>query len=276
MAAVIPRSSNTANSSSSNSVVVTKPTGLAVGDFMIAPVSANISGASLTVATPTGWTSLGSSTNSDVYETCFWKTADSADVAASNFTFTCTGTGTATVMQAGVACWSSANSTTPIDQSITANNTASVAGITPTTAMGQFVMVLSGYNASGTTGSIAGYQITNNNPTWTEVFDAGISNGSKFFGVAVAYSNSTRLAATGTASATLTGYTDTKIILLNIVPTAMPSLSVTPIMPTPSMRYTASPFVATANMPTPTASTLSPMWAVGTKATTAWTNDTKH
>lgn len=227
---------------------------------MIAPVSVCVSGASLSVVTPTGWTSLGFFTNSDVYEVCFQKVADAADVAASTFTFTCTGTGTAQVMQAGIAAWSLENTSAPVDQSITTSNSTTTTGITPTIAMGQFIMVFSAYNASGTSGSIASYAIANNNPAWTEVFDTGTSNGSKFFGIAIAYANSTRLAATGTASATLTGYSDSKIYLLNLVPPATPSLVASPVLPSPSLRAVVSPFSALLTMSVPTVSAVAAKW----------------
>lgn len=68
-------------------VTVTKPTGLAVGDLMLAFMTLNLSG----LTPPSGWTQLdsdnaagGASFNSTVY----WKLAVTGDVSATNFTWT--------------------------------------------------------------------------------------------------------------------------------------------------------------------------------------------
>lgn len=67
-------------------VTVTKPTGLAVGDLMLAFMTLNLSG----LTPPSGWTQLdndnaagGASFNSTVY----WKLAVAGDVSATNFTW---------------------------------------------------------------------------------------------------------------------------------------------------------------------------------------------
>ena len=78
------------------STVISKPSGLAVGDFMVAYI-ANL-GTSLTTPStvPTGFTlirhqSFGSGTVCDI--STYYKVADSNDVAASNFTWGCSVTG---------------------------------------------------------------------------------------------------------------------------------------------------------------------------------------
>lgn len=64
---------------------ITKPTGLAVGDLLVAALSRGpIDGTSVTV--PSGWTSLVSGTNLGTHG-ILAKVADSSDVAASTFTF---------------------------------------------------------------------------------------------------------------------------------------------------------------------------------------------
>lgn len=75
---------------SATSHVVGKPTGLAVGDLMMATVM-HLSG-SATFTPPSGFTLIARTVSASILlpaalET-FWKIADSGDVAASNFTFT--------------------------------------------------------------------------------------------------------------------------------------------------------------------------------------------
>lgn len=72
------------------SVVITKPTGLAVGDLMIAFLGKGdaINPGTSDIQTASGWTARGNIKNGDGELNVQSKVADSADVAASNFTFT--------------------------------------------------------------------------------------------------------------------------------------------------------------------------------------------
>lgn len=67
------------------SLVVTKPSGLAVGDLMVAVASSTDS---RTVAPPGGWTTFEDTSNGTNRTSVHTKIADAGDAAASNFTFT--------------------------------------------------------------------------------------------------------------------------------------------------------------------------------------------
>ena len=77
------------------SIVVPKPSGLAVDDLIIVWAATDVNDVSTAefdaTSDPTGWTFVQTAgTNvTDVHLGLFWKIADSGDVAASNFTFTC-------------------------------------------------------------------------------------------------------------------------------------------------------------------------------------------
>ncbi len=75
---------------------MTKPAGLAVGDWLVAYVFTT-NGSSHSIPTPSGWTGQGQVNVPDALRryAVFTKVADSTDVAASNFTFT---SGTATTI----------------------------------------------------------------------------------------------------------------------------------------------------------------------------------
>lgn len=82
---------NNGNATGTSDIAIPKPSGLAVGDLMVAFVTFSRTAASTPVM-PAGWTSI-TNVNSDTASTfhhsrAAWKIADSSDVAASTFTFT--------------------------------------------------------------------------------------------------------------------------------------------------------------------------------------------
>lgn len=94
--AVTIESNQTASASSTTTLTITKPTGLAVDDLMVAVVYYHDDTTS-DWNTPSGWTLAGARSDGlsggDSHKfSVFYKKADSSDVAASNFTFTTTST----------------------------------------------------------------------------------------------------------------------------------------------------------------------------------------
>ena len=77
------------SSSEVNTIDVTKPTGLVVGELMVAHVTA-IDSSDPVVALPSGWTNISarSEDGNRVYTRTMLKVAEAGDVAASDFTFT--------------------------------------------------------------------------------------------------------------------------------------------------------------------------------------------
>lgn len=91
MARPVVQSSQTATTTSASSVTITKPTGLAVGDFMFAFIGFENGSTARTFTTPSGWTLLQTNPTDSEGVACFYKEATSGDVAASNFTFSLSG-----------------------------------------------------------------------------------------------------------------------------------------------------------------------------------------
>jgi len=90
--AIVVESVSTDNLAAGDTTVITKPTGLAVGDLMVAMLGGHSAGSGLSFATLSGWT-LGSNLQDLVgggftYSSIQYKVATSGDVAASDFTFT--------------------------------------------------------------------------------------------------------------------------------------------------------------------------------------------
>jgi hypothetical protein len=152
-------------------LVIAKPTGLAVGDTMLAGIywsddAAGTSG----VVTPTGWTLELRQDNSGESLSVYSKLADSGDVAASDFTFTMTGGDTSyhfighilRISEFGLIVGESSAQDTN-------NGTATVvaSGFTPTRANTLFVAFLS-QSRTGGTPEVVSVATATDNPSWTE------------------------------------------------------------------------------------------------------------
>lgn len=137
------RSTASATGTSVSSIAPSKPTGLAVGDYLLAVVVVDADGSLTTMTAPAGFALIGSQaghiTNNYPSVKVWGKIADSADVAASTFTFGVdSGAGSAMNLIAVVAdTYSRAAPTTAVswtvtprtsDQTITAPTTANVLG----------------------------------------------------------------------------------------------------------------------------------------------------
>lgn len=215
-----------ATGSGNTSAVVSTPSGLAVGDLMIAYVSAlsRAGDPSVNITTPTGWTLIGSSiVSSNEAYALFDKIATSGDVSAGTFTFPTAGD------SAGVIVYriSGHNPTTPITVSNqgthTASTTASATAIT--IPLPSLVLIIAG-SVDGTNGgtapSFSSFALASNNPTWTtDSSGNGGSNPSGHAFIGGAHANYTGAAnsSTGTASATLNAARNNNLWVINIEPT---------------------------------------------------------
>ena len=128
------RAVGTSPGANSSTCVITKPSGIAVGDFLIAHVKSKASG---TIAWSTGgdgnWNALGSqqATASGV-SALFYKFATSGDVSATTFSFSVGSSRNKGEMSA----WTGVDTTSPVNtvsqQANTAGTSIAVPQITPT------------------------------------------------------------------------------------------------------------------------------------------------
>jgi hypothetical protein len=129
---------NTSYSGSGTSTVVTKPAGLALGDFMLWCQVTAATSAGPDPTFPAGWTQIASAgypilLNAGSFHMDFrvaYKFADASDVAASNFTATHANCSS----QGAIACFSGVHATTPFD--VTPTQNLSLTGVADTTANG--------------------------------------------------------------------------------------------------------------------------------------------
>lgn len=195
------RSSEAATVESGTSVTVTKPSGLAEGDLMVAFCCEGNSGGNF--STPSGWTSIDSYDASfDQRVVVFAKKADSSDAAASNFTFSYGGTSNKleVVLYAISGTFAGTGNIYAINAlggtEAVSDTFRCATGITPSSASSLLIMFFYIVCGDSDSNSISNYAIENSNPTWTERHDIQDAGGT----------NSKRI---GTATATRTETTDT-------------------------------------------------------------------
>ena len=199
--AVEIRSHGVSTPASSSSVVITKPSGLAVGDLMVAHIATYTDP---TVTNSSGFTTILSTAVSEgVRSHLAWKIATSGDVAASNFTFTLSDT---VVSMGAIIAFTGHDATTPIGASNGSANgtdttTISAAAITPPVADSMILFFSASRGSITTTPYVSGHSIPTSNPTWTELYDTTTTIGSDL-NHTLAYGIRTATTSTGTGTAT--------------------------------------------------------------------------
>ena len=278
---------------SGGNLVIPKPTGLTVGDYMVAHLSGVVGGSPNAAGWDTlaGWTSLvdrGNSSNLNSSESMvvFYKIADSGDVAATDFTFTKPSSDNAynigTIWRVSGATSIAATSADTTDDT-TPNFTNT---ITPSFENSLILFLVTSADADTGVNSVSGYAITNNNPSWTELYDVNIdeSTGADRGVHAGAYASRTQNTATGDSTCVLSktqNNSGAMIVLSPVVsPTITPTvLTVTASIQTPTVtgNATISPTVLTitATIQAPTINTPLPTWSNQTKNNSTWNNQDK-
>lgn len=275
---------------SRTSVTVAKPTGLTVGDLMVALVAVSANSVTLSA---TGWTSARSQENSGdgIKGEIFWKIADSGDVAASNFTFNQSGAGTgmagAILRISGYK--NNAGVVIPITGSESADNdsTPSYAfSLTPAEANAMLVFFTVAKNGGVNAANVTDYAIATSNPSWTERVELGASLGAVDLMMACATAVRPETTNTGAWSLNFNGGGTTTVDSLGIGIGIYPrqdvalSPSAVPVLASvPSQTLAASVGVApdtitiSAAVPDQTITTKDNPWSSSSKSgATGWSN----
>lgn len=276
--------------STGTSVTINKPSGLAVGDLMIAVVSAQ--GGSVTVDTLSGWTSADFENGSNNYTKIQYKIADSSDVSASNFTFTSAFsvnlmggtimrvTGHATSSIVDVSDSQNYNSTATTGISFSQSLTIAFDGSLIVMGFCGSVQGVSG------AGSIGTYVASDGTLSWTETHDYGEDDGTADPIIGGAYAIQATKANLSSYGATLSlsRQVHTGVIVV-FKPTinasgtaALHSADADFFTPTASAGTTGTNALLQADADTfaPTAKGTSPtQWTPGSKPTTTWTPQSK-
>ncbi|MBL4621025.1 MAG: hypothetical protein JKY89_01365 [Immundisolibacteraceae bacterium] len=268
MAVAFRSSASTAFANAATSVV-TKPSGLAVGDLMIAQFSAE-SGA-YTYTPPTGFTLIDTITGgANRASKIYYKVADSSDVAASNFTFTITGG--PGQCSANIMAFSGASVPQPVYSNSKVVNASSVLSIPTISVLANSILVQCMVTSTGGTSSASGYAIATSNPTWTEAWDANVS---AVISHASAYS-AVRAASTDTGAGSITIASGTALtggaLMLSIPPDQ--SISTSDTVTSSEVRTLNLNFIATDTITSSDSVTgvISRVWTKLARNIKSWTN----
>lgn len=158
----------------------TKPTGLAEGDLMVAMCMAKRGSGANAFTTPSGWTAAKTAANGSSSGAIFYKTASSADAAASTFRFEYSGGGG--VSGIVVLLMRITHSGYYFLGADITNNDTNLSSSIVAPAVDTLVIVAGGQQTAAGTGW-DGYAINGTNPSWTEITDNPAGTG-LYFGAA--------------------------------------------------------------------------------------------
>ena len=287
MAVPVVQSYNSNTSAASASLTITKPTGLSVGDLLVAYIT-SIS-TSHSPQTPTNWSAQYAQQmingNNNFYASCFTKVADSADVAASNFTFTTSvavgGIGGTLLRVSGVAPGNEIEGIS-VSNDTDGNTTASFStSSTPRMADSLLLAAFAKYDDGG---SASGYASTPTK-TWTEIVDIGFTVGGYdaqyCIASATAGSTDTITNFQTTLSSNTVGVTGS-LLRINAVVNATGTnalFSISPLISTQNGTAgaigTNALFSISPNISTQSGSATAPtQWISESKPSTTWTSET--
>lgn len=196
--------STSSTSGSGTNLVITKPTGLAVGDLLLCVMSGTRNGG-LNANTASGWTLADSEAGTDAVTRIQYKVADASDVSASDFTFTftlsATLSGGSLMRITGAPAASQVDLTASQNFSGSATTAISFSGTYAVTYDGSLIILgFSGVN-QGTdgAGSIGTYTTSDGSLSFTELYDYSTTDGTDDPIIGAAY-------AIQSTKATLTSY----------------------------------------------------------------------
>ncbi len=223
MAQVSVVASNTGNANSGGtgtfSVAITKPTGTADGDLLIAHFQTSDS--TLTVDTLAGWTLKDSDLTSGNGSTYIFYKMASSEGSSYTWTVNINGLGGNKGILGGIVAFRNTHQTTPIlvqtkNVDATSNTTAVGTALTPTRAPDGLLVAFTSNPAQQLTYSA--HSIANNNPSWTEVYDTNANGGAPAIETIVcAYGLYPYITTTGAYNATISGAEKSTTYLLYIV-----------------------------------------------------------
>lgn len=289
MAFPVVQNTQTNSGSSVSSVVITKPTGLAVGDALVASICFYQSGSSRTFNTPAGWTEQTKKDNQDGGIAVYTKVADSSDVSASNFTFSISSVADLMAGSLSRVTEYSTFGVSESDENISPSSATSTytTALTPTVSDNLVYMAFMGADNTYTgTPSVSGYSSTPSE-TFTEIADVGVKNVNLGLGLGVATANNTGVdqitSRSATFNDTLAGHEAGAIFVINGIISATGTNALLEVSPT---FFTQNGSAGTTG--TNTLLAVSPtffdqsgygnspsQWENPSKSTTTWTNPDK-
>lgn len=270
MALPVASSSNTAYATAS-SVTITKPTGTAVGDLLVAFI--HLAGGAGYTSDPAGWSRLLTINTNTIVSYIF---ATSTEVAATDFTFTAASSAIIGGGMIRVTGLINTGRMSNVNSNVIGSTAASPAThtitVTPTNAESLLLYSVTSIGTAG--GSTAsGYSIVTSNPTWTEVYDFN----SGAVQMSLAYATRTAVTATGNASVSVTNCATAQVtgIMIDIDPafssTITESLTMTETIP----KSVTKTFTDSLTITETVTNKKGRLWRKTNKPTTTWRKTSK-
>lgn len=166
-----------------SSVTITKPTGLSLGDMMVAHIgqAINFTDSFGTVVIPSGWTLLRTDsqtgTSPNTRSIICTKVVVPADISATNYLFTMNYVGSSGNVVGGAITQVQTSKpgilvTTSSSATVAGGTSETYSGITITNPDANSLILFFGTKSPvSQPNNTSGYAVTNNNPTWTETYD---------------------------------------------------------------------------------------------------------
>lgn len=281
--AIVYETHTSATVDNSGSLVINKPTGLAVGDLMVAGIWGDRDGGTSAVPdTLSGWTSVRNlnTGSSNGFLSVQTKIADSGDVAASNFTFTATGS-TSQMHLCGYIVRVSGYGNTAGEANATSGSTSStltITGFTPSPAVASALYILfAGRAFSGAGVTVSSVAMATDNPTWTEREENGVNGNTTDSQFALYTATRTETTATGDFTVTYASTDNTRSGAVVVALNPSVSGSVTPTTTVYAYAYTpvqSGKLIIASETPDTNIQNGS-TWSTETKPSTIWTNPNK-
>lgn len=205
MAAPVIESTSTSPASNwttgTGTLTITKPTGLAVGDLMLAFCSGK-EGANSWLD-ETGWTAPAETMNADgVISRVYAKIADAGDVAAANFTFDCQDTNAVVGLMYRISGATTNLARIKISSALGGSGASATQTYANTITPDADSLIFLHFTVKDVAPTNSTYAIANNNPgSWTEQLDRQNTN---LTDCAAANASATRPEATATGNASCT------------------------------------------------------------------------
>lgn len=176
--AIVVESTANAVTTSSTSLTINKPTGLQVGELMVASLTC-YDGTSASINVLSGWTQVGQAVSASNCVSIQYKFAEASDVSASNFTFTCSEATLnvgAIIRCSGVSSPVIAGFGTRVDNSTGGNVFTITQSVSPVTDGALFICAFAlESSGSGSLDSVTGYSVAGDTLTFTELYDEGLT-----------------------------------------------------------------------------------------------------
>ena len=233
-AVIAQRGSATTATTATTSLGLVVPSGVQVGDLLIANI-ANYQGTAASISAPGTWTATsaaGTLTVATKRGALFYRVATSADTSAPTYTFTVAAGGTAPGAAGAIVAFSGVDAASPFDVApgaLSTGNVTAASATTITTLSANAAVVMFGMQARSTSGNAARTWLNQNTGapgslTLTELYDAAqTGNGNFHPGVMAAWAIKAVAGDTGAGAATLSGNVNYGLVLCALKPATMSS-----------------------------------------------------